>query len=233
VANQHLYIWLNKDPIEERGGINLYEYIGNDGINIIDIYGYFGDGQTVMIGTGYWILHSPRSGLPDTFHYYTAAEIQAVPLGHSDFDNPYGDFDFTGEDHSFGDSPYNPSGINYHFQTLETSFRQVSKAINDCDIGAYNKSMHRLQDWWTHARNGYTGHWWGFNPISIILSISGVHGTGAGHAGSIFPWNRNPDDDNTAWGYAEMYTEYLNTLWYSNCKKDGKGGWGRKAPCKK
>jgi RHS repeat-associated protein len=28
--------WLNQDPIEERGGLNLYGFVGNDGVNAWD-----------------------------------------------------------------------------------------------------------------------------------------------------------------------------------------------------
>ena len=28
--------WPSRDPIEERGGVNLYAFVGNDGINRID-----------------------------------------------------------------------------------------------------------------------------------------------------------------------------------------------------
>ena len=31
--------WLSKDPIEERGGINLFEYAHNDGVNRVDPFG--------------------------------------------------------------------------------------------------------------------------------------------------------------------------------------------------
>ena len=32
--------WLNRDPIEEAGGINLYAFCGNDAINKFDINGW-------------------------------------------------------------------------------------------------------------------------------------------------------------------------------------------------
>lgn len=32
--------WLNKDPLGERGGLNLYAYVLNDPINGIDLYGF-------------------------------------------------------------------------------------------------------------------------------------------------------------------------------------------------
>jgi RHS repeat-associated protein len=31
--------WPSRDPIEEEGGINLYGYVGNDGVNMLDILG--------------------------------------------------------------------------------------------------------------------------------------------------------------------------------------------------
>ena len=32
--------WLNRDPIEEFDGLNLYDYVGNDPINQVDLFGY-------------------------------------------------------------------------------------------------------------------------------------------------------------------------------------------------
>jgi len=31
--------WLNRDPIEEQGGLNLYGFVGNDGVNAVDYLG--------------------------------------------------------------------------------------------------------------------------------------------------------------------------------------------------
>jgi RHS repeat-associated protein len=31
--------WPSRDPIEERGGVNLYGFVGNDGINLFDLLG--------------------------------------------------------------------------------------------------------------------------------------------------------------------------------------------------
>ena len=32
--------WPSRDPIEERGGINLYAFVGNDGVNKMDVLGH-------------------------------------------------------------------------------------------------------------------------------------------------------------------------------------------------
>ncbi len=31
--------WLNRDPIEERGGVNVYGFVGNDGVDLVDTDG--------------------------------------------------------------------------------------------------------------------------------------------------------------------------------------------------
>lgn len=31
--------WINRDPIQEDGGINLYGFVGNDGVNVVDLLG--------------------------------------------------------------------------------------------------------------------------------------------------------------------------------------------------
>src|SRR5690606_2816826 len=31
--------WISRDPIGERGGVNLYTFVGNDGVNGMDVFG--------------------------------------------------------------------------------------------------------------------------------------------------------------------------------------------------
>jgi RHS repeat-associated protein len=38
--------WPSRDPIEEEGGINLYGFVGNDGVNWVDILGLEGNSET-------------------------------------------------------------------------------------------------------------------------------------------------------------------------------------------
>ncbi|MEZ5328779.1 MAG: hypothetical protein R3F19_27350 [Verrucomicrobiales bacterium] len=42
--------WLSRDPIGERGGLNLYGFVGNDGVNSVDVLGraVFSDGSGII-----------------------------------------------------------------------------------------------------------------------------------------------------------------------------------------
>jgi RHS repeat-associated protein len=42
--------WLSRDPIEERGGVNLYGFVLNDGVNFIDLYGLRGSPGSGGVG---------------------------------------------------------------------------------------------------------------------------------------------------------------------------------------
>jgi RHS repeat-associated protein len=64
--------WVNRDPIEESGGENLYGMVGNDSIRTVDLLGlagYFfdGTGNNRKSGTNVLILHDGYSGLA---YYY-------------------------------------------------------------------------------------------------------------------------------------------------------------------
>ena len=41
--------WLNRDPIEEEGGLNLYAFCGNDGVNRWDVLGLLEEGEKAII----------------------------------------------------------------------------------------------------------------------------------------------------------------------------------------
>ena len=48
-----LALWPSRDPIGERGGLNLYGFVGNNGVNSIDLFGMRSscqDGQCCMAG---------------------------------------------------------------------------------------------------------------------------------------------------------------------------------------
>jgi hypothetical protein len=58
-----LHRWLNRDPIEEEGGLNLYGFCGNDGVNRWDILGM--EWHVKRDGKPYAIAFSDNDG--DTF----------------------------------------------------------------------------------------------------------------------------------------------------------------------
>jgi len=60
--------WLTRDPIEERGGLNLYAYCGNDLVNKVDVMG-----ERPFQTEGKWTL---VNGLNDTeYHTYNCIEF--------------------------------------------------------------------------------------------------------------------------------------------------------------
>jgi len=42
--------WINRDPLGEAGGINLYGFVGNDPVNRIDPWGLFDEAGAVSLG---------------------------------------------------------------------------------------------------------------------------------------------------------------------------------------
>lgn len=205
--------WPNQDPIGERGGINLYAYVGNNPINIVDLYGLWGDGQNAMWNEGgYYILSSPRNG-PSRYHAYTEDEIARTPRGHSDLPNVedpsnpgHNAFDWTAEDHGWS-NPFNPFSTWRHFQPLSASENDLQSAIDKCDRDAFERAMHRMEDYYSHYRPGY--RWY-----------TGGHA----YAGT------EPDDSNKHSGaYDEAGTktqDWLNRF-LANCKQCN-GKWVKK-----
>jgi RHS repeat-associated protein len=64
----YLCRWLNRDPIGEEGGLNLYAFCGNDGVNRWDLLGMVPDFAT------FWFYYNKYS-----YHAMTAEEVwQAV-----------------------------------------------------------------------------------------------------------------------------------------------------------
>jgi RHS repeat-associated protein len=51
--------WLSRDPIGERGGVNLYEMVGNDPVNKWDYLGLFGTGMSPLAGSNAGNPNSP------------------------------------------------------------------------------------------------------------------------------------------------------------------------------
>jgi hypothetical protein len=50
--------WLSRDPIEEKGGLNLYGFVGNDTINYVDVLGLCELGRKVFLKVVAYLFES-------------------------------------------------------------------------------------------------------------------------------------------------------------------------------
>jgi RHS repeat-associated protein len=72
--------WLSRDPIAEEGGLNLYRYVGNDPLNLIDPLGQF----------WFW----GNWGGPGWVSGHVRSESDAIPIpGDPDYRAPIGKMD--------------------------------------------------------------------------------------------------------------------------------------------
>jgi RHS repeat-associated protein len=80
--------WLSRDPIGERGGINLYGFVGNDPVGRIDKYGLYGSsGDSYTSPYDYYDLLAPPSaksqinGFSDALSHYRSGAGGVIPAG--------------------------------------------------------------------------------------------------------------------------------------------------------
>jgi len=177
--------WISRDPLGEDGGMNLYAYVSNGPIVYIDRFGLFGDG-----------FRKEYQEYPYLKHY-----LYPSGFGHSDFTG--GDeFDYTAEDHGWTTPYIRPKN---HFRPLEESIRDVNKAISDGDRDAFQRAMHRGQDYFSHYKKGYRWKPFGWTKCKGLGHMT--HGT-------------KPDEDLQAWLEAEQWTIMYYNTW--------KAVWGNK-----
>lgn len=184
--NRHRYYdpqlgtYITQDPIAFGGDMNFYRYAFNSPLVHVDRLGLFGDGQSA----------GPERD-PNG------------PLGHSDF---YGQkefgLDYTKEDHGWS-SPFNPASSGRHFQPLEQSEGEANAAIKSCNQDAFERAMHRVQDFYSHYNKGYR-----WDPFNSSLKCRGF-----GHACD----GTKPDNDPEAWAAANEKTKDLVGKWRSCC----------------
>ncbi len=123
--------WVAKDPIFFAGGdVNLYGYVLNDPVNLVDPWGLFDKGGA---GKNFQGLNYP---------------------GHSDFfGSSY--FDYNLEDDDWKTSPFNPLGLERHFRNLPQSEKEAESALGSCNKEKFERAMHRGQDFFSHYNKGY------------------------------------------------------------------------------
>ena len=63
--NPALKRWMNRDPIGEEGGVNLYGFCGNNGVNVFDLFGLWAltiiSDTTTEDDETMWRLHDKES----------------------------------------------------------------------------------------------------------------------------------------------------------------------------
>jgi RHS repeat-associated protein len=90
--------------------------------------------------------------LVDPYGLFGAGGTGTTPFGHGDF--PGSDyFDYNLEDNDPATGPFNDP--ERHFRDLSRSEADVNMAIAFCDKEAFERAMHRAQDYFSHYRHGY------------------------------------------------------------------------------
>ena len=129
--------WTAKDPIGFAGGdTDLFGYVQNNPVNMIDTLGLFGDG-------------------------YNAGGNSA---GHSDFTGS-NRFNFIKEDHGWS-SPFNPFSTWRHFRNLSEIEGELGQAVWNREKDTFERLMHQGQDYFSHYNKGFRWypqweHGWG------------------------------------------------------------------------
>ena len=78
--NPTLGRWLGRDPIAEKGGLHLYGFVGNNGVNAWDVLGMWGnDDGTYVFKAG--DTNEDYLGIPVGFH--AVSSTHACPFGYS------------------------------------------------------------------------------------------------------------------------------------------------------
>ncbi len=148
-----------------------YAFLANEAVGRTDYLGLFGAG------------HNGKAGTSDF-------------KGHSDFTGQ-GCFDYNLEDSDPKTKPFPGGKPENHFQDKATSTKQVEAAIKACDTSAFERAMHRLQDFWSHYNKGFR-----WNPPWQL-----------GHAMA----GTKPDEDNAAWAEAEKATKECVEQFHKAC----------------
>jgi len=205
--------WINRDPIEESGGINLFQFCKNNTLAYIDSFGLLGKGRPPG-----WkpppVIHSPRG--QDVFG---SCRSKPPCLGHNNlpggiWDGEGGQFNYAGLDE--GETrPYPGGRPDLHFLPLSEADKDARAAIEaPCDRRAFEKAMHEGQDHFSHRVprpdlrhpilpfiQGYPGCEW--NPGNFEF----------GH----WLWLDAPDKNMDAWNDAKKWTADWLKEWNKRC----------------
>ena len=123
--------------------------------------------------------------------------------GHGNFTG-HDEFNYNREDEDLLSSPWPGIGKpENHFQDLTISRIEVMNAIEVCDKEAFERAMHRAQDYFSHYNKGYR-----WDPGNNNLPCNGY-----GHGCDFTA----PDEDRNAWRQAETWTKSWVNKWHEKC----------------
>jgi RHS repeat-associated protein len=80
--NPELGRWLSRDPIEERGGVNLYAFVGNSTVDYVDYLGLRNDGDdTGGLANREWVGQwKVVDNTTSAWLYITALDVNPIPI---------------------------------------------------------------------------------------------------------------------------------------------------------
>jgi hypothetical protein len=205
--------WLNRDPIEERGSGNLFQFCEGAASGTIDVYGLFGAGRP------------PNWRPPAPLHSPKGQENYCPPrppcLGHNNFpggvwDGNGGSFDYSRLDRwptlpfpfPWGGRP------DLHFLPLSRAEQDAANAILTCDGGGFETAMHEGQDYFSHVHSWPTL----MHPILPFVRYPGCHWNPPNFEFGHWLWLDLPDRNMDAWGLAADWTEGWLRQWRAVCE---------------
>jgi RHS repeat-associated protein len=210
--------WSSRDPIDENwstGEFNEYAYIRNFSVYFYDVLGLFGGGGWATPRPSQ--VNEPGDRNPKTGETWFN--------GHGDFANlEECPFDFEKEDDDPLSSPVlSPAN---HFQPLDpgedgstndATRPQIESAIKNCDADAFQRAMHRGQDYFSHFRKGYR-----WDPTRVgDMKLWFPKDNRWGHLWEILDSSLpNPDHDNSAWDLANIFTFKELGKWNDACCRE-------------
>ena len=163
--------WLSRDPIEEKGGLNLYGFVNNDPVNGYDVLGMWGNNLHEVL-TRRWALRK---------HYpYRAAKI--IAKANDAVDGSWGGFVGETAPVPWGDQSYHfnrnlNGGFDSRLEHFESHLSIAKKYCNgrwernweqpSLAAQELGTALHPLQDWVAHGDYG----------MSSLSTIFWIHNT--------------------------------------------------------
>jgi hypothetical protein len=148
----HIGRWASRDPIAENGGLNLYGFVGNDGINQFDMYGLIevsqGENKTVTVksndrrgsvGVYFTATFVKTEGSDPKCFCYTGNKVdwyiqKNMPpkenFGKPDWDDYLKNKNKNWLDRYTNHGPYTYEGLDAHESTHVRQFESIKGKLN-------------------------------------------------------------------------------------------------------